>query len=328
MADVTLGSIERVDPRKVWADEAKDFTPWLRENLPILGETLGLQLEATDMEVAVGPFSADIVGKELTSGGTVVVENQLEQTDHSHLGQLLTYAGGLDAGVVIWVARQFREEHRQSLDWLNEITPPTVGFFGIELEVFRIEGSPPAPHFKVVVSPNETVKAIQAQSKAPSEKALRYQTFWKGLIGKLRSIDPGSTTASPEKVGTQSWFGISIGRTGFVVNFVFTGLKTARVELYIDMGNAVLNKEAFDLLLAEGSGIEADFGEKLSWDRLDGKQASRVHVERPGSIDDPPEMLQEFKAWGADRMLRMRKTFGPRVKGLALKTNAASEEPE
>jgi len=319
MSEVKLGSIERLkDPREVWPDEAKDFTPWLKENLDQLGEALGLELEAIDREVSVGPFSADILAKELTSGTEVVIENQLEQTDHTHLGQLITYASGLGAGIVIWVSRHLREEHRQALDWLNQNTSLDIGFYGVEIEVLKIGDSLPAPHFNVTASPNEPVKAAKAQANVPSGRGLRYQEFWRELILALKAKDPSSTSASPDKAGPYSWFGIPVGRTGFAVRFAFTSKKTGRAELYIDVGDQAVNKLAFDSLLADRAGIEEAFAEPLTWDRLDDKQASRIFVERPGAIDDPTEVLAELRSWAVDRMLRLRDVFAPAIKQLEL----------
>lgn len=324
MNEVKLGSIERFkDPREVWPDEARDFTPWLKENLDLLGEALGLELEAVDREVSVGPFSADILAKELTAGTEVVIENQLEQTDHTHLGQLITYASGLGAGIVIWVSRHLREEHRQALDWLNQNTSLDIGFYGVEIEVFKIGDSLPAPYFNVAASPNEPVKTAKAQANAPSGRGLRYQEFWKQLIPALKAKDPSSTSASPDKAGPYSWFGIPVGRTGFAVNFAFTSKKTGRAELYIDVGNQAVNKLAFDALVADKTGIEGAFGEPLMWTRLDDKQASRIFVECPGSVDDSEDALADLRDWAVDRMLRLRDAFAPRIKQLDL-----SQPPE
>lgn len=325
MADVTLGKIERLDPRTVWSDEARNFTPWLKENLAVLGEALGLELEAIDREVPVGPFSADILARELTTGTQVVIENQLEQTDHGHLGQLITYASGLGAGIVIWISRLLREEHRQALDWLNQVTSTDIGFFGVEVELLRIGDSLPAPHFNVAVSPNEPLKVAKAQVSAPSERGLKYQEFWKQLVPALKARDPSATSASPEKVGPRPWFGIPVGRSGFAVNLAFTSKKTARAELYIDVGDQAVNKRAFDALLARKEEFEAAFGSPLTWDRLDERRASRVFVEHPGAIDDPTEILGELRDWAVDRMIRMRDTLAPAVKELDLSPQAEDE---
>jgi len=178
--DISLGKLEHLDPRTLWKNEAGDFTPWLADNLPMLGEALGLDLQLEEMEGPVGDFSCDIVAREVGTNRPVIIENQLERTDHSHLGQLLTYAAGLDAGVVIWISSDIREEHREALHWLNRHTDEQIDFFGIRLEAVRIDGSKPAIQFSLVVSPNKWGKAqsrkaakIITGSSIPALKAHR-----------------------------------------------------------------------------------------------------------------------------------------------------------
>jgi hypothetical protein len=158
----TLGRLTRVDLREIWTSEASDFTPWLarEENLAVLAETLGLDLELEAREKAVGPFRADVLCKDIGSGVWVLVENQLERTDHSHLGQLLTYASGLEAVTIVWVAARFTEEHRSTVDWLNKITDESFRFFGLEVELWRIGESPAAPKFNIVSKPNDWSRSV------------------------------------------------------------------------------------------------------------------------------------------------------------------------
>lgn len=321
--DEPLGHIDRISPRTVWQNE-REFTRWLRDNIQELAQSVGLEIELLEREVAVGPFAVDLSGQEVGSGRKVVIENQLEPTNHSHMGQLLTYAASREAGVLIWIASEFRDEHRQVLDWLNEITSDAVRCFGVEVELFCINGSRPAPHFKLVVSPNEERKASATQEAATGERGARYRDFWRGLLEKIVSIDPKATTASPDRVPAQNWYGVSTGRSGFPVNFVF-GSKGVRVELYIDTGVRETNKQAFDALASTKSHVEGELGESLVWDRLDHKQACRVYTERPGSIEDPPETWPELIIWGADRVLRMQKVFRNRLKSLPLSTDRTNE---
>lgn len=153
----SLGELVEVPLREIWSDEAASFTPWLAkpEHLKKLGDTLGMELEPEDEEVSVGPFSADILCKDTVDGSWVVIENQIEKTDHRHLGQILTYAAGLGAKTLVWVASKFTEEHRAALDWLNEHTSDEISFFGLEIEVWRIGDSAPAPKFNIVCKPND-----------------------------------------------------------------------------------------------------------------------------------------------------------------------------
>ncbi len=316
-----LGKLERADPRDVWTSEPSDFTPWLRENVSLLGEATGLEIDPeVRQEVPVGLFSADLLGTDLGTSATVLIENQLEQTDHDHLGKLLTYAGGLDARVLIWVCTKAREEHRQALIWLNENTREDISFFGVEVELLVVDGSRPAPHFKVVVEPNEWQKQAASSSTGTSERNERYRSFWRKALEALLKREPGVTTASPDRVPPQNWYGISIGRSGFQDNFVF-GWESGegshvRIELYIDVGDQAENKAAFDRLLAEKEDIERELGEPLTWTRRDDIRASRLYVSRPGSIDLSDDELNEVCDWGVERMLRLRTVFAPRVRAL------------
>ena len=163
MTDVQLSRLERVDLGDVWKSEPASFTPWLAENLVFLSETLGMDLELEAQEKNVGPYRADIVCKDTTDNSWVLIENQLEATDHTHLGQILTYAAGLNAVTIAWIARRFTDEHRAALDWLNENSTDNLQFFGLEIEVWRIGESPPAPKFNIVAKPNTWTKGAQIE---------------------------------------------------------------------------------------------------------------------------------------------------------------------
>src|SRR5205807_6845684 len=175
-----LGRVRRLDAREVWAHEATAFTPWLRQHIDQLNESLGLEVELTGREEKVGPFAVDLYGKEVQTGHPAIIENQLEPTDHGHLGQLLTYAAGLKAGVVVWVAPKLREEHQEALKWLNDITPESINFFGVELEILEINGQR-APNFKTVVQPNSWQKArsvVSGSDAGTSKQRLAYQAYF------------------------------------------------------------------------------------------------------------------------------------------------------
>src|SRR3954463_2153574 len=172
MAD--LGTLTRLDPREVWKNESTDFTPWLAENLQRLAEVLGLELELTAREASVGDFSVDLLARDLGRDRKGIIENQLEPTDHSHLGQIITYAAGLDAGVVIWVSRHFREEHRQALDWLNRVHEGRTEFFGISLELLKVDDRKPAVTFRLVASPNQWSRTAATSSDAVTPKRAAY----------------------------------------------------------------------------------------------------------------------------------------------------------
>ncbi|MEW6193441.1 MAG: DUF4268 domain-containing protein [Bacillota bacterium] len=304
-----LGKLEKLNPREIWADEARDFTPWLKENIHALSEALGLDLEITESEGAVGDFYVDLVGRDLGSGRPVVIENQLGPTDHDHLGKLLTYAAGKDARTAIWVATDFRDEHRQALEWLNSISSEAQLFFGVQVEVFKIGDSLPASNFDVVVQPSDWVKQQRIAKTSPRQEA--YQKFFSELLGKVKKEIPGLTSA--KKGLPQNWLSVGAGRTGFnyAVSFVQDG--RMRVELYIDRGFEH-NRRAFELLRAQQDEIEKEMGQPLSWEEL--PKARRVAVYTEGSIEDPPERLGQLQDWAVEVLGRFVKVFRPRVAAL------------
>lgn len=314
-----LGTLSEIDPRQVWTNEARDFTPWLKENIDRLNQVLGLDIEITEREGAVGPFAVDLVGKDLGSGRTVIIENQLEPTDHTHLGQLLTYTAGREAKIVIWISPQFREEHRQALDWLNENTGEDQAFFGIEIKLVRIDNSRPAPLFRLVSQPNEWQKSV-ANSRTTSARGEAYQAFWTAFLEKVKKQAPGLTNA--QKGLPQNWFNISAGRSGFAYSISFKSKKRFGVELYIDTGDKDKNEQYFDMLYAQKDDIERELGMTLSWERLENARACRIAVLREGSIEADEEELNELQDWAINNLIKFKNVFGKRIKGLEVKSTA------
>jgi hypothetical protein len=308
-----LGSLTEVDLRQVWNDEARDFTPWLKENIDRLNQVLGLDIEITEREGPVGSFAVDLVGKDLGSGRTVIIENQLEPTDHSHLGQLLTYAAGREAKIVIWISPQFREEHRQALDWLNEHTGEDQAFFGVEIRLVRIDDSRPAPLFKLVSQPNEWQKTVSSP-QAVSPRAEAYQLFWQRFLEKLRKQAPGFTNA--QKGLPQNWYSIGAGRSGFTYSTAFKQKGRFGVELCIDIGEKEKNKQFFDELYNEKDRIEQELNMPLIWERLDTARLSRVGTYREGTIDGPEAELDELQDWAVSTLIKFRSVFGKRIRAL------------
>ena len=192
MTQEKLGKLEEVELRDIWESESSDFTPWLarEENIQILGDSIAVDLEVEAQEKNVGPFRADILCKDTENGNWVLIENQLNRTDHPHLGQLLTYAAGLDAVTVVWVAATFTEEHRAALDWLNEITDDRFRFFGLEIELWRINNSPPAPKFNIVSKPNDWRRSVIQSAKRINDRrpSLNFQEMGISVGSVLNSV--------------------------------------------------------------------------------------------------------------------------------------------
>lgn len=306
-----LGQLKHVSIRDVWPNEAQDFTPWMAENLARLGETLGMDLELVSREASVGNFSLDILARDLSTGHYAIVENQFGDTNHDHLGKILTYAAGYDATTVIWVSESVRDEHRQTIEWLNQRTDTDTQFFAIEIEVVRIDDSRPAYNFKPVVLPNEWRKTKkESASGKPSSRGEAYRTFFQTLIDELR-VKHSFTDA---RIGQpQNWYNFPTGVSGLVYGTSFAQGGRLRDELYIDVGDIERNKRLFDSLLEQKSLIELEFGEPLSWERLDDRRASRIAVYREGAIDDEP-LLAEYRAWAIARLLTFRKVFSHRLR--------------
>jgi hypothetical protein len=306
--------------RSVWKHEASDFTPWLCQHLSELGEALGMDLELVEREADCGEFSLDVLARDLGSGKTVIIENQLTATDHDHLGKLLTYAAGFDAGAIIWVAPSFRDEHRRALEWLNQRTDSTTHVFGVVVEVLRIDESLPAYRFTAVVEPNEWQKGSLGGEKLVSERGEAYRQFFQALIDELRTKH--HFTAA--KVGQpQNWYTFPSGTAGLSYGTSFASGGHVRVELYIDRGSVEVNKGIFDHLQGLQSQIESAFGAGLEWERLDGKRASRVAYYFPGSIDMTPTELASVRTEIISRLLSLKAVINPHLPA-ALKAGGAA----
>jgi hypothetical protein len=281
MTAPTLGRLISVSIREVWAHEAKDFTPWLAEpdNLSLLAETLQLgDIQVQGTEVPVGNFFIDILARDI-EGRIVVIENQFGPTDHTHLGQILTYVAGQDGqATVIWIAETIREEHRAAIDWLNASTIEGFDFFAVEVEALRIGASPPAPWFNVVAKPNSWSRGVGRATRSMSggqldERAKAYIAYWSAFGAFLKDKD------APYRISTTPrdyWCSFRTRRKGFLL-VVTAGFRDRRlgVEIYI---NDPAAKAAFDLLETERQDIEKVFGTKLDWQRMEGKKACRIAV--------------------------------------------------
>ena len=308
-----LATIERVkDIRSIWPNEADNFTPWLADNLSALGKALVLDLDLEDVvkEAPVGTFKLDIRTRVVGSGRPVVIENQLGSTDHSHLGQLLTYAAGFDANVIVWIAEEFKDEHREALDLLNRRTDEESEFFGVVVEVWKIDDSRPAPYFRVVSAPNDWRKqSIGRRRQANvSEKGEQYRQFWQPLLERLNREDGWNVRTD----NTASWFTAGSGIAEVWRNMSFyVRNREAAVELSLQTPNKDWNKSFFDLLKESRGEIEAELGTDLMWERLDDNKTSRVGIRRRGSMDAPPQELDEIRSWMFDNVVRFKQIFPP-----------------
>ncbi len=312
-----LGTIKREDDlRRVWKNEAADFTPWLAKNIGRLSDALGMGLEVEAEEAPVGSYSLDILARD-QDNRQVVIENQLEDTDHDHLGKLLTYAAGFDANVVVWIARKFRDEHRDALDLLNRRTGEDTDFFGVEVELWQIDDSRRAPNFKPVVTPSEWRKQTTRTVGRVSERRRRYREFWRPLTDTLREEH---NFIEPQSLNPKSYRSFPTGHAEGVkydANF-YLSEERAVVKLYIGGPDKDWNKELFDQLEERKGDLEAEFGETFEWDRRSRGKTSEIRVVRPRSPDDDEETLGEIRAWMVERLLKFKEVFGPRLDELVV----------
>ena len=315
---IRMGKFAQVDLRDIWTTEAADFTPWLakEENLELLGDAIGIDLELEAQERNVGPFKADILCKDTGTSHWVLIENQLERTDHTHLGQLLTYAAGLKAVTIVWIARNFTDEHRAALDWLNEITDDSFTFFGIEIELWRIDDSPVGPRFNIICKPNDWTKRVtdaahQIDDGEVSDTKLMQQNYWAALRQML--IDRKSTV-KPQKPLPQHWTNFALGRSYFGMHAAVNTQKkhiTVGMSCYGDHA-----KEHYRLLAVDKATIEKEIGSPLDWEELPNRKESRIairlHDVDPTNQSDWPRQHN----WLAEKLELFYKVFSQRVKQL------------
>ncbi len=302
-----FGKLESMDPRKYWANEAQDFTPWLAEHLDLLSEELGLDLELVDTEAQVGDFFVDIAATVSGSNKRVIIENQLVATNHNHLGQLLTYASGQDADIIIWLTTEFRDEHRQALDWLNQRTDDSLEFYGITINVKKIGDSLPAPEFRPVAFPNTWQKSSKPRESQVSSRQAKYRPFFQSLIDELRE---NHQFTNAKKANFDNWKWFSSGYANIQFAAVFGANSRPRVEMYLNRDKET-NKQLFDSLYERRTEIEDQLGASLSWERLDARQACRIALHTEGSIDDSDDELRELRAWMVGNLLTFKDVFSP-----------------
>jgi len=319
----TLGNLESVNIRDVWQGEASHFTPWLAmpENLERLGEALAMSLEHVSTETPVGSFNADIVCSDLNDNSTVLIENQLERTDHRHLGQIFTYAAGLDAVTIIWISPQFTEEHRAAIDWLNRITQDEFSFFGVEIELWRIGNSSPAPKFNIVAKPNDWTRAMRRKRPeaemggsrgATTDLRLQQISFWEGLQDYLRKAKSPYTCQKP---GPRQGMWHSIGRTGLGLCTIITsgsrgGGSEIRAEFVIHQDFSGKRMEA---LRAYEDELVGAVGQEVVFElNADSANRSRLSVRREGNWEKP-ENQQEIYQWLDSKHRALLKVLQPHL---------------
>ena len=329
MTTPNLAKIERVDLREAWPNEARDFTPWLADNIAELGEALGMDLELQQTEASVGGYSLDVLATDLNQNRPVIIENQLETTNHDHLGKLLTYAAGYDANVIVWLTREFRDEHRQALDWLNQRTGEDTEFFGVEVELWRIGDSPFAPHFKLVATPNEWRKAqIRTASLSPRED--RSREFRQRLIEAIHIR--GFPRRTHRKQSAAPWVVIEypIPHVRYAVIW-HNGIPG--VEMIAERAESEgreWSQKIIELLRRNRSNIESDLIsidriERFAWEAPPERSRGRVAIYRDGNVYQNMESWDEFQDWMIQKLHKFREVITPRLQEFAAQEQTTLE---
>ena len=310
-----LGRIEKVELRTFWKKEDRDFTPWLaqEENIQLLSETIGIELEVQSQEEGVGPFRADILCMDTANNHFVLIENQLEKTDHTHLGQLMTYAAGLDAVSIVWIAQKFTEEHRAALDWLNRITDSTFNFFGIEIELFKIGDSAMAPMFNLVSKPNDWSKSVKktAASQNLTETKLLQQEYFQSLKDYMEGQ---KSFVKMQNASPQHWTNIAIGKSNFNLSATVNS-KDNSINIWLNIygDNA---KDLFEKLKSISySNSLQQISEDVIWDIMEGRKMSAVTLKSQGDFTNKKDWDRQFE-WFQEYLEKFTKFFKPLVKEL------------
>lgn len=307
-----FGKIENVPLKDLWTGEATHFTPWLAQNLDVLANKLGMDLELETTEAAAGDFSVDIIARDLSTNKIVVIENQYGSTDHRHLGQVITYSSVLGAGVVVWIAETIRPEHKSAIDFLNQNLKEGLRLYALEASVIRIDNSKPAFTLNVVSMPTEASIISGEATQQSSETKDKYRAYFQSLIDELREVHKFTNARAGQP---QNWYTFSSENSRvFRYSTSFAQGGRVRVEAYIDCGDKTQNEKLFDCLLAEKDSIEAEFGSVLSWERLDSRRACRVAIYKDGDIDVESEVLADIKKWTIENLLKFKAVFAERVK--------------
>jgi len=300
-----------VDLRQLWPNEARDFTTWLAENLDFLGETLGIELSLVEQEASAGVFSADILAED-GSGNPVVIENQLERTNHDHLGKLITYLSNLDAKTAVWITSEPRPEHEQAIHWLNEVLPVDMAFYLVKIEAYRIEGSPPAPALTVVAGPTPEARQVGTQKKGLAKRHILRREFWAQLLERAKENTPLHAHCSPT---ANSSLNAGAGKAGLVFQYRIR-MDDAEVALRIRRRTIEESKRIFDSLCANRDTIERVFGDRLEWLRRELERNSRTsYVISFGGLRDR-DRWPEIQDRMIDAMVRLEQALAPEIQRL------------
>jgi hypothetical protein len=309
MGEEKIGSLQRVALREVWPHEAQDFTPWLAENIDVLNNAIDLSLSIIEREQAAGDFSVDLVAED-ESGNPVIIENQLERSNHDHLGKLITYLTQIGAKAAIWIVSDPRPEHISAISWLNELS--SASFYLLKLEAVRIEDSPPAPMLTLIVGSSEASQEAGETKREFTERHILRRRFWTSLLERAKESTPLHANTSPNQY---NYVMTGAGKRGLSFLYIIQQY-TSDIDLYIDRGRDTdnENEEIFDTLGNAKEEIEEVFGELLEWQRLEGKRACRIGKRFSlGGYRDDEEEWSEIQDTMIDGMIQLEKALRPHI---------------
>lgn len=307
-----LEKLKKVELRKAWNHEATDFTSWLAEdeNLSLLSDEIGIDVKLIQTEASVGKFNVDILAEEENTGRKIIIENQLEITNHDHLGKIITYASGHDAEIIIWIVKDVRDEHKQAVDWLNEHTDEKINFFAIKMELWQIGNSPFAPKFQIISKPNDWAKAIKKSTghSVLTDTKLLQLDFWNKFKEYAQA---NNSKLKLRKANPQHWYNISFGSSDAHISLTINSQSNQiACEVYIPD-----SKELFYELEKQKEKIEQELNMKLEWMALEGKKASRAKVSYEADIDNTEKWDEYFK-WMQITAEKFQKVFIKHVRNI------------
>ena len=305
-----LGKIKKVNLRKVWEHEALNFTPWLAENLEEIGKVVGLELELQETEASVGPFSADILAKDTGNGKFVIIENQLEKTNHDHLGKCITYASVLDASAVIWIASKFTDEHKKALNWLNDHSADDIGFYGLELSLLQIDESKPAVNWNLISSPNEAViQAVQRKDQGILTDTRKTQLkFWIDYKEKLIELGKVKSLQTPRP---QYWFDVALGKSGVHLSNTFHVKNNEfSIRVYIHSNQT---DEWLTYFESKKQFIETEIGSELSWNPHPDNRDKIIGLTKYFDLDLEDSWNNAIE-WLSIETIKFKKVFSKLIK--------------
>lgn len=299
-----LGTITKIkDLRSVWAHEAHDFTKWLseEENLSLLGEAIGIDIVLEERESPVGDFNADLFAYEEGTQRRIIIENQLEDTNHEHLGKIITYASGKDAEVVVWIVKRARDEHRQAIEWLNQHTDNRIGFFLIEIELWQIGASLKAPMFNIVEKPNDWAKEMKGSESLNETKRITLN-FWQQFVDKMHTNADFMKQFSLRTPKPRHYFDISAGSSQYHLSLTYRTQKNI-IESGIYISD---NKDIFEKFKSNKDQIEEMLGCTLDW--REAAKACRIIARQSVDTKNSARWNNYFD-WMAEKSLLFMKVI-------------------